>query len=80
MRNLKKIINMIFSIAVILSLSITVQANIENCTSVYQVTATQLNVRDQASTSGSVIGALHRGDQVCIAQESGNWGKLTLVG
>jgi hypothetical protein len=73
MRNFKKLMNIIFSIAVILSVS--VQANIENCTSVYQVTATQLNVRNQASTRGKVIGALHKGDQVCLTQESGNWGK-----
>ena len=75
MRSFKKLINIIFSIAVILSLFVSVQANIENCTSVYQVTATQLNIRDQASTSGKVIGALHKGDQVCLTQESGNWGK-----
>ena len=69
MRNLTKLIMLIFF------LSIPVHANAESCTSVYQVTATQLNIRDQASTSGKVIGALHNGDQVCIDQESGNWGK-----
>ena len=76
MRNFKKIINIVFSITVILSLSISVQANTENWRSVYQVMATKLNVRNKPNTSGNVIGTLHRGDQVCIAQESGNWGKI----
>ncbi len=71
----EKLINIILAVTIMLLLFTSVQANIENCTSIYQVTATQLNVRNQPNTSGSVIDALHRGDQVCIGQESGNWGK-----
>ena len=73
MRNLKKFVNILFGITGILFLS--VQANAESCTSIYQVTATQLNVRDQASTKGNIIGTLYNGDQVCISQEHGNWRK-----
>ena len=48
-----------------------------NCSNLYKVTATQLNVRSQASTKGNVIGTLHNGDQVCINEESGNWGRTS---
>lgn len=73
----KKVVNLFFGMISVLLLFVSVQANAENCTSVYKVTATQLNVRSQASTQGNVIGTLHKGDQVCISQESGNWGRIS---
>ncbi len=74
---MKKFINLLLVIVVTSFLFVSIQANEEDCTSLYQVTATQLNVRDQASTKGNVIGALYKDDQICISQEHGNWGKTS---
>jgi hypothetical protein len=71
----KKLVNTLFSVIITLLILALVPANAESCTSIYQVTATQLNVRDQASTSGAITGTLDEGDQVCISQERGNWGR-----
>ena len=71
----KKPVNAIVSVAIMLLLFSTVQIKAESCMSIYQVTATQLNVRSQSNTLGSIIGVLHKGDELCITQESGNWGK-----
>ena len=68
------LIKTLFIIIIVLPLSI--EANTENCASFYQVTATQLNVRSQPNTLGNIIGTLHQGDEVCIAQRNRNWGKI----
>ena len=73
--NRMQVINAFRGMIVMFLLLVSVQVNAENCTSIYKVTATQLNVRSQASTQGNVIGTLHKGDQICISQENGNWGK-----
>ena len=54
----KKLIKLFFGMIFFL---VSTQVNAENCNAVYEVTATQLNVRSQASVSGSVIATLHRG-------------------
>ncbi len=70
----KKLVKM-FSITIALFLFASVQVSAEGCTYLHQVTAIQLNIRDQPNTSGRVIGVLHKDDQVCISKESGDWGK-----
>lgn len=67
----KKLIVLILMIL----LGYQVNASANNCTSVYQVTSIQLNIRDQASIKGNIVGILNKGDQVCIEQEYGKWGK-----
>lgn len=39
------------------------------------VTASQLNIRDSASTDGERLGAYRKGDRVEILEKSGNWGR-----
>ncbi|MBU9721744.1 MULTISPECIES: N-acetylmuramoyl-L-alanine amidase [Bacillaceae] len=43
-----------------------------------EVTASRLNVRNQASTSGSVIGSLERGRKVDLYEKSGQWYKIRI--
>lgn len=45
-----------------------------------EVTASKLNVRDKASTSGKDLGTLKKGDKVTILAVSGNWGKIDYNG
>lgn len=45
-----------------------------------KVTASSLNVRDKASTSGKDIGSLKKGDKVTILDVEGNWGKIDYKG
>ena len=45
-----------------------------------KVTASRLNVRDKASTSGKDLGTLKKGDKVTILAISGNWGKIDYNG
>lgn len=71
----KKLIKSLFGTVIGLFLFVSIPVNAESCAAFYQVTATQLNVRDQASIKGNIIGILHKGDQVCIGQERGNWAK-----
>ncbi len=70
-----KLINTLFGIIIVWMISISVYANIVNCTSVYEVTANQLNIRNKANTTGKIIGTYKHGDKVCINSESGNWGE-----
>ena len=44
------------------------------------VTADKLNVRAEASTSGKVLGQLHRGDAVTVTQKLGEWNKINYGG
>ncbi|MCD8509539.1 MAG: SH3 domain-containing protein [Bacillus sp. (in: Bacteria)] len=41
-----------------------------------EVTATRLNVRDQASTNGRIIGSLDRGVKVELHEKSGQWFRI----
>jgi len=41
----------------------------------YFITATQLNIRDQASTAGKQVGSYTEGDKVVILETSNGWGK-----
>ncbi len=45
-----------------------------------EVTASSLNVRDKASTSGKDIGSLKKGDKVTILDTEGYWGKIDYKG
>lgn len=41
----------------------------------YYITATQLNIRDQANTNGKQVGTYTEGDKVVITETSNGWGK-----
>lgn len=41
----------------------------------YYITATQLNIRDQASTNGKQVGTYVEGDKVVILETSNGWGR-----
>lgn len=41
----------------------------------YYITATQLNIRDQANTNGKQVGTYTQGDKVTILETSNGWGK-----
>ena len=41
----------------------------------YYITATQLNIRDQANTNGKQVGTYVQGDKVVILETSNGWGK-----
>lgn len=41
----------------------------------YYVTATQLNIRDEASTNGKQVGSYVQGDKVVVKETSNGWGK-----
>ncbi|MBM7096834.1 SH3 domain-containing protein [Bacillus sp. H-16] len=43
-----------------------------------EITASSLNVRSQASTSGSIIGSLSRGTKVDLYEKSGSWYKINI--
>ncbi|MDQ0254509.1 N-acetylmuramoyl-L-alanine amidase [Evansella vedderi] len=43
-----------------------------------EVTATRLNVRDQASTNGRIIGSLDRGTQIDLHEKVGQWYRIRL--
>ncbi len=44
----------------------------------YKITASSLNVRSSASTSGSIVGELANGALVVVSELSNGWGKVTL--
>lgn len=60
---------------IIFTIFTSAQTNINECSSVYEVTTTQLNVRDNPNTSGEIIGKLNKHDRVCVSAISGNWAK-----
>ena len=57
--------NSLFILLTILLLATYLHAN-NNCTSLYKVTVAKLNIRDQANTSGNIIGTLYKDDKVCF--------------
>ena len=45
----------------------------------YKITASSLNVRSSASTSGTIVGELANGALVTVSELSNGWGKVTLT-
>ncbi len=70
-----KLINTLLGIMMIWMVSVSAQANIYNCSSVYEVTATQLNVRSQPKTPSDILGTVKRGDKICVDSFNGKWAK-----
>ncbi len=62
-------------VMMILMISVLAQANIHNCPSAYEVTATQLNVRSQPKKPSDILGTVKRGDKICVDKFSGKWAK-----
>lgn len=67
--------NTLFGIMMIWMTSVSLQANIENCSSIYEVTATQLNIRSQPKKPSKILGTVKKGDRVCVDNFNGKWAK-----
>lgn len=75
---LMKLLHVSIAISIVFLFFSSVQIRADTCSSLYQVTATQLNVRDKPSSIGSVIGSFHKDNKVCIQDMDGNWGKTNI--
>lgn len=73
---LKKIVSYPLLLLLAFTLSISAQNNINECSTVYEVTAAQLNIRDNPNTSGEIVGKLNKYDNVCVTEVSGNWAQI----
>jgi len=70
--------NILFGITVISFTTIYVQANIENCNMVYEVTASQLNVRADAKKTSTILDTIYKGKKVCVENVLGQWAFINL--
>jgi len=71
-----KAINTLLGIVMVWLVSTSVQANLDNCPSVYKVTVTQLNIRNQPKKPSKILGTVSLGDKVCVSNFNGNWAKI----
>ena len=65
----------IYALALLMSM-ICFISNAEN----YVVTANKLNVRDEASKAGEIIGSFKKGDEVKVDEINGDWATVNVNG
>lgn len=71
----KNIFNYPLAVLLTIMVLISTQASSEECKSLYEVTTSELNIRDKPGRPSNIVGTVKKGDEVCVDNFEGKWGQ-----